>query len=107
MSTHTTRPSPWTTAEEAAPYLATTAHSLRRLARTGRSPIVTRRVGSRWLFSRADLARFCDPGDTDANATATTGRDDHSASRMQVRPLVVGPTADGSDAPGRWLRGPR
>jgi excisionase family DNA binding protein len=74
------------TAEEAAPYLATTAHSLRRLARTGQSPIVTRRVGSRWLFSRADLARFCDPDNADAEAFATPGRDDHSASRLQVRP---------------------
>ena len=97
MSTLGARPTPWMTAEEAAPYLATTAHSLRRLARTGNSPIVTRRVGSRWLFSRADLARFCDPDDADGDATTTPRRDDHSASSIQVRPLVVGSTADGSD----------
>jgi hypothetical protein len=54
--------SPWLSAEEAAPQLATTAHSLRRLARLGRSPILTRRVGCRWLFSRADLDRFLGPG---------------------------------------------
>ena len=80
MPTLPTRPTPWMTAEEAAPYLATTAHSLRRLARTGRSPIVTRRVGSRWIFSRADLARFCEPDKADADATATTGREVHPAS---------------------------
>jgi excisionase family DNA binding protein len=54
--------SPWLTAEEAAPLLATTAHNLRRLARLGHSPILTRRVGARWLFSRADLDRFLGPG---------------------------------------------
>jgi excisionase family DNA binding protein len=101
MSTHTTGPSPWTTAEEAAPYLATTAHSLRRLARTGRSPIVTRRVGSRWLFSRADLARFCDADHADAHTTAATGRDEHSASRTQVRPPVIGAIVDSPD-PAEW-----
>ena len=63
MSSRTSRPSPWLTAEEAAPQLATTAHNMRRLARLGRSPILTRRVGSRWLFSRADLAGFISPAD--------------------------------------------
>jgi hypothetical protein len=62
MSSRTSRPSPWLTAEEAAPQLATTAHNLRRLARLARSPILTRRVGSRWLFSRADPRRLHLPG---------------------------------------------
>jgi excisionase family DNA binding protein len=62
MSSAPSSPSPWLTAEEAAPLLATTAHNLRRLARLGRSPILTRRVGSRWLFSRTDLDRFIGPG---------------------------------------------
>jgi hypothetical protein len=63
--------SPWLTAEEAAPLLATTAHNLRRLAPLDRSPILTRRVGSRWLFSRADLDRFLGPGpDTQLQAAA-------------------------------------
>ncbi len=61
MSSVPSLPSPWLTAEEAAPLLATTAHNLRRLARLGCSPILTRRVGSRWLFSRADLGRFLGP----------------------------------------------
>jgi excisionase family DNA binding protein len=62
MSAVPSSPSPWLTAEEAAPLLSTTAHNLRRLARLGRSPMLTRRVGSRWLFSRADLSRFLGPG---------------------------------------------
>jgi hypothetical protein len=62
MSSVPSSPSPWLTAEEAAPLLATTAHNLRRLARLGCSPILTRRVGSRWLFSRAELGRFLGPG---------------------------------------------
>jgi excisionase family DNA binding protein len=61
MPSQSARPSPWLTAEEAARQLATTAHNLRRLARLGRSPILARRVGSRWLFSRADLSRFIGP----------------------------------------------
>ena len=51
-------PPPWLDAEEVAPYLCTTAHTLRRLARQGRSPIVVRRIGGRWRFSRLDLERF-------------------------------------------------
>jgi len=31
---------------------------MRRLARQGRSPIVVRRIGGRWRFSRLDLERF-------------------------------------------------
>lgn len=49
---------PWLDAEDVAPLLATTAHTLRRLARQGRSPIVVRRIGGRWRFSRRDLHRF-------------------------------------------------
>jgi hypothetical protein len=62
MSSAPSSPAPWITAVEAAPLLATTAQNLRRLARLGCSPILTRRVGSRWLFSRADLGRFLGPG---------------------------------------------
>ena len=51
-------PPPWLDAEEVAPHLCTTAHTLRRLARQGRSPIVVRRIGGRWRFSRLDLERF-------------------------------------------------
>ena len=51
---------PWLDAEEAAPFLCTTAHTLRRLAREGRSPIIVRRIGGRWWFSRLDLVRFMD-----------------------------------------------
>ena len=50
--------SPWLGADEVAPFLSTTAHTLRRLARQGRCPIVVRRIGGRWRFSRRDLARF-------------------------------------------------
>lgn len=60
----------WVDAEEAAPILASTPHTLRRLAREGRSPITVRRIGSRWRFSRADLERFVD---------AAVGIDDQSA----------------------------
>ncbi len=57
--TSTDRPAPpWLDAEEVAPHLCTTAHTLRRLARQGRSPIVVRRIGGRWRFSRLDLERF-------------------------------------------------
>lgn len=72
MSTSTTtiipsdRPErPWLDAEEVAPLLCTTAHTLRRMAREGRCPIVVRRIGGRWRFSRLDLERFiaCDPGE--------------------------------------------
>ncbi len=49
---------PWLDAEEVAPLLCTTAHTLRRLAREERCPIVVRRIGGRWRFSRRDLARF-------------------------------------------------
>ena len=51
-------PPPWLDAEEVAPHLCTTAHTLRRLARAGRSPVVVRRIGGRWRFSRLDLERF-------------------------------------------------
>jgi hypothetical protein len=51
---------PWLDAEAAAPFLQTTAHTLRRLAREGQSPIVVRRIGGRWWFSRLDLVRFLD-----------------------------------------------
>jgi excisionase family DNA binding protein len=50
--------SPWVDAEEAATLLGTTAHTLRRLARAGSSPVLARRVGHRWRFSRRDLDRF-------------------------------------------------
>jgi Helix-turn-helix domain len=40
--------------------LATTSHTLRRLARDGHSPVLVRRIGGRWRFSRADLGRFLD-----------------------------------------------
>jgi len=49
---------PWLGAEEVAPLLCTTAHTLRRLAREGQCPIVVRRIGGRWRFSRLDLERF-------------------------------------------------
>jgi excisionase family DNA binding protein len=48
----------WMDAEEAAEALGTTAHTMRRLARDGRSPAVVRRVGGRWRWSRADVERF-------------------------------------------------
>ena len=51
---------PWLDAEQVAPYLCTTAHTLRRLARDGHSPVLVRRIGGRWWFSRLDLARFLD-----------------------------------------------
>lgn len=38
---------PWLSADEVAPLLQTTAHSLRRLAREGRSPVLVRRIGGR------------------------------------------------------------
>lgn len=49
---------PWLDAEAVAPYLCTTSHTLRRLAREGRSPVLVRRIGGRWWFSRLDLMRF-------------------------------------------------
>jgi hypothetical protein len=51
---------PWLDAEAVAPYLHTTAHTLRRLAREEQSPVVVRRIGGRWWFSRLDLLRFLD-----------------------------------------------
>jgi hypothetical protein len=51
---------PWLDAEQVAPYLCTTAHTLRRLAREGQSPVLVRRIGGRWWFSRLDLVRFLD-----------------------------------------------
>lgn len=54
------RTRPWLDAEQVAPYLCTTAHTLRRLARDGQSPVLVRRIGGRWWFSRLDLLRFLD-----------------------------------------------
>ncbi len=51
---------PWLDAEEVAPLLATTAHTLRRLARQGRSPVDVRRIGGRWRFPRRAVERFLD-----------------------------------------------
>ncbi len=50
--------STWVSAQDVATALGVTAHTLRRLARDGRSPVVVRRVGGQWRFSRADLDRF-------------------------------------------------
>ena len=60
------RPNPWLDAEEVAPLLCTTAHTLRRLARQGRSPVVVRRIGGRWRFSRRSVEAFVDGTDTEA-----------------------------------------
>ncbi len=49
---------PWLDAEEVAPLLATTAHTLRRLARQGRCPVDVRRIGGRWRFARRSVERF-------------------------------------------------
>lgn len=54
------RPAAWLSAEEVAPVLHMTAHTLRRLARKGQSPVVVRRIGGRWCFSRSDLERLVD-----------------------------------------------
>jgi excisionase family DNA binding protein len=59
------RPSPWLDAEEVAPLLCTTAHTLRRLARQGRCPVVVRRIGGRWRFSRRSVEAFVDGTDTE------------------------------------------
>jgi hypothetical protein len=48
----------WMSADEVAPLLRTTAHSLRRLAREERSPIPAHRIGARWWFARAEVERF-------------------------------------------------
>ena len=53
----------WMSAAEVAPLLRTTAHSLRRLAREGRSPIPAHHIGSRWWFARAEVDRFLGSGD--------------------------------------------
>ncbi len=58
------RPNPWLDAEEAAPLLCTTAHTLRRLARQGRCPVVVRRIGGRWRFSRRSVEEFVDGNGT-------------------------------------------
>lgn len=50
----------WMSADEVAPLLRTTAHSLRRLAREERSPIPAHRIGARWWFARAGCRRRCD-----------------------------------------------
>ena len=52
------RPAAWLSAEEVAPVLHMTAHTLRRLARNGQSPVVVRRIGGRWCFSRSGLERL-------------------------------------------------
>ena len=54
------RPNPWLDAEEVAPLLDTTAHTLRRLARQGRSPVLVRRIGGRWRFPRKAVEEFID-----------------------------------------------
>jgi hypothetical protein len=54
------RPAVWLRAEEVAPVLQMTAHTLRRLARKGECPIVVRRIGGCWCFSRSDLERLVD-----------------------------------------------
>ncbi len=54
------RPNPWLDAEQVAPLLCTTAHTLRRLARQGRCPVVVRRIGGRWRFSRRSVEEFVD-----------------------------------------------
>jgi len=62
------RPNPWLDAEEVAPMLCTTAHTLRRLARQGRSPVLVRRIGGRWIFSRRSVEEFIDgPGNEEAS----------------------------------------
>ena len=48
----------WLSAEETATLLNTTAHTLRRLAREERCPVVVRRIGGRWWFARVDVERF-------------------------------------------------
>lgn len=48
----------WLSAEETAPLLNTTAHTLRRLAREERCPVLVRRIGGRWRFARVDVERF-------------------------------------------------
>lgn len=48
----------WLSADEVAPLLRTTAHSLRRFAREGRSPVPAHRIGGRWWFERPELERF-------------------------------------------------
>lgn len=48
----------WMSADEVAPLLRSTAHSLRRLAREERSPIPAHRIGARWWFARAEVERF-------------------------------------------------
>jgi len=48
----------WMSADEVAPLLRTTAHSLRRLAREGKSPIPAHRIGARWWFARTEVDRF-------------------------------------------------
>ena len=52
------RPAAWLSAEEVAPVLHMTSHTLRRLARKGQCPVVVRRIGGRWCFSRSDLERL-------------------------------------------------
>jgi excisionase family DNA binding protein len=48
----------WLSAEETAALLNTTAHTLRRLAREERCPVLVRRIGGRWRFARVDVERF-------------------------------------------------
>lgn len=52
----------WLSAEEAASVLGITAHTLRRLARVGKSPITVRRVGGRWWYSASDIERLFEAG---------------------------------------------
>ena len=58
VSTRQSSTALWMSADEVAPLLRTTAHSLRRLAREGRSPIPAHRIAARWWFARAEVDRF-------------------------------------------------
>lgn len=53
----------WMSADEVAPLLRTTAHSLRRLAREEHSPVPAHRIGGRWWFARAEVERFLGKGE--------------------------------------------
>lgn len=52
----------WMSADEVAPLLRTTPHSLRRLARDGNSPVPPHRIGGRWWFARLEVERFLGAG---------------------------------------------
>ena len=46
---------PWLDAEQTGLLLGATGHTMRRLARENRSPVMVRRIGGRWRFSRQDV----------------------------------------------------